>query len=163
MSSNNSVGRMSLMLCPKAQKLCDSMMGSRSISQKSSIPTSNNYYKKKFAYMRTVTAKVDIFSFGVIILEYLTAQRPTGLAEEDGLPVTLNHIVERAIAENKLLQVIDPALVSNLTENQDKVAEELLKLALFCTSSAPEQRPDIKSLLTSLKKLKVQQSRQDWQ
>lgn len=111
--------------------------------------------------MRTVTTKVDIFSLGVIIMEYLTAKRPTSLAEEDGLPVTLNHIVERAILQDKLLQVIDPALLSSITRDQEKAAKELFKLALICTSSAPEQRPDIKYLLTSLKKLNVQQARRN--
>lgn len=29
--------------------------------------------------------KVDIFSFGIIVMEFLTKQRPTGLMEENGL------------------------------------------------------------------------------
>lgn len=89
-------------------------------------------------------------------MELLTRQRPTSIAEEDGVPVTLNHVVERGISEHKVHQVLDPSLLSSITEDQEKVAEGLLKLALVCASSSPQQRPDIQHLLSSLRKLTLQ-------
>lgn len=123
------------------------------ISSASAFEGTIGYMAPEFAYMRTVTTKVDIFSFGVIIMEFLTKRRPTDTAEVDGLPVTLNHIVEKAIAEGKILHVIDPALASTITEDQEEILEEILQLALSCTCPAPENRPDINYVLSSLIKL----------
>ena len=86
-------------------------------------------------------------------MESLTKQRPTSLTEEDGLPVTLSHIVERAMNEGKLLHVIDPALASSITKDEEKMVEEILRLALSCSCPAPENRPDITAVLSSLMKL----------
>lgn len=99
--------------------------------------------------MRTLTTKVDIFSFGIIIIEFLTRKRPTGLTEE----VTLRHFMEKAIAEDKALHVIDPDLTSSITRNEEEIVIEIFKLALSCTSPTPENRPEINSVLSYLMKL----------
>ena len=99
---------------------------------------------------------MDVFSFGIIIMEFLTKQRPTSPTEEDGLPVTLSHIVERAMNEGKLLHVIDPDLASRVTKDEEEIVEEILKLALSCTCTVPENRPDITDVLSSLMKLNKQ-------
>lgn len=106
--------------------------------------------------MSKVTTKVDVFSFGVIVMELLTKQRPTGLIEDEGVPISLRQLVERALENGtgRLLQILDPVLVLNVSKNQEEVLEELLKLALFCTSPTPESRPDMKAVLSTLLKLK---------
>ncbi|KAL2924939.1 LRR receptor-like serine/threonine-protein kinase FLS2 [Bienertia sinuspersici] len=119
------------------------------------------YIAPEFAYMRTLTTKVDIFSFGVIIMEFLTKQRPTSLAEEGGSPVTLRHHVEMALAEDKPLYVIDSDLTSSMTRNEEEIVKQLLQLALFCTSKTPEHRPHINSVLSCIMKLETALSCQD--
>lgn len=107
--------------------------------------------------MRNVTTKVDVFSFGVVVMEFLTKRRPTGLKEEDGLPVSLRQLVEKALASgNKgILQVLDPVLALNASnKDQMEALEELFKLALLCTSPNPEDRSNMKEVLSSLLKLK---------
>lgn len=110
----------------------------------------------EFAYMRKITTKVDVFSFGVIVMELLTRQRPTGLMEENGLPLSLHQLVEEALANGSdlLLEVLDPLLTSNISKEQEASAEELLKLALFCTNQNPEERPIVNEVLSALLKLK---------
>ena len=106
--------------------------------------------------MRNVTTKVDVFSFGVVVMEFLTKRRPTGLMEEDGLPVSLRQLVEKALASGTkgILQVLDPVLALNASKEQMEALEELFKLALFCTSPDPEERPNMNEALSFLLKLK---------
>ncbi|KDO42843.1 hypothetical protein CISIN_1g038766mg, partial [Citrus sinensis] len=110
------------------------------------------YLAPEFAYMRIVTTKVDVFSFGIVVMEFLTKRRPTGLDEENGLsPISLRQLVEKALANgiNGVRQITDPKLVSSIYEEQEQhqVLEELFKLALVCTSSNPEDRPNMNELL----------------
>lgn len=106
--------------------------------------------------MSKVTTKVDVFSFGIIVMEFLTKKRPTGLIEEDGMPISLCQLAEKALENGgeKLLQILDPELVMNVSKQQEEVLEELLKLALFCTNPNPENRPNMKDVLSTILKLK---------
>ncbi|PON39957.1 Tyrosine-protein kinase [Parasponia andersonii] len=110
----------------------------------------------EFAYMSKVTTKVDVFSFGTIVMEFLTKQRPTGLIEEDGMPISLRQLVEKALENGraKLLQILDPELVLSVYKQQEEILEELFKLALFCTNPNPEDRPNMKDVVSTLLKLK---------
>lgn len=102
-----------------------------------------------------VTTKADIFSFGVIVMEFLTKRRPTGLIEEDGLPISLHCLIEKALADGMKgqHQILDPMLVLNISKEHEEVLEEVLKLALFCSHPNPEARPDINEVLSILSKL----------
>lgn len=112
------------------------------------------FYVSEFAYMRKVTIKLDIFSFGIIVMELITAKRPTGFTEK-GLLITLSQLVQKALAYgiNGLLQIVHPRLVSCATKKQE-VLEGLLHLALSCTSPDPENQSDMESVLSFLLKLR---------
>ncbi|KAL6206820.1 hypothetical protein ACLB2K_024066 [Fragaria x ananassa] len=114
-----------------------------SLSTASAFQGTIGYLAPEFAYMRKITTKVDVFSFGVIVMELLTRQRPTGIMEENGQPMSLHQLVEKALANgsHSLLEVLDPMLTSNISKVQEASAEELLKLALICTNQIPEERP----------------------
>ena len=88
-------------------------------------------------------------------MEFLTKRRPTGLAADDGMPLTLREMVDMGLASEskRLLQMMDPFLASTATEKAGEVLEEVLKLALSCTCTDPEDRPDMNEVLSSLLKL----------
>lgn len=121
----------------------------------SMILTCLKHVSAEFAYMRKVTTKVDVFSFGIIVMEFLIKQRPTGLMEENGLPMSLHQLVEKALANGikNILQVLDPMLASNISKEQEEIAEELLKLALVCSNPNPDNRPNMNEVLSTLLKL----------
>lgn len=106
--------------------------------------------------MRKVTTKVDVFSFGIIIMEMITKKRPTGLTAEDGSSITLSQLVHQALQPgiNGLDQIVDPHLMSSTAKINHEALEGLLHLALSCTSQDPENRPNMEQVLTSLSKIR---------
>ncbi|XP_057949233.1 LRR receptor-like serine/threonine-protein kinase FLS2 [Malania oleifera] len=127
------------------------------LSSASAFEGTIGYLPPEFAYMRKVTTKVDVFSFGTIMMEFLTKRRPIGLTQEDGFPITLRQLVEKTLAcgRNQLLQVVDMNLVSNIScEKHVEIIKELFQLALSCTYPNPEDRPHMCELLSLLLKLK---------
>ncbi|KAJ9565607.1 LOW QUALITY PROTEIN: hypothetical protein OSB04_001573 [Centaurea solstitialis] len=125
-----------------------------SVSSGSAFEGTIGYLAPEFAYMRKVTTKVDVFSFGIIMMEFITRKRPTGLTEEDGLQITLPQLVDQAVSSgfNEVIEIVDPDLNSNFSTKQ-RVIEQLLKLALCCTRMDPEDRPDMNEVLSSLSKI----------
>lgn len=125
------------------------------------LPTFNFLMKNmlfcvsELAYMRKVTTKVDVFSFGIIVMELLTKRRPTGLTAEDGSPITLSQLVQQALQHgiSGLHQILDPQLTSYTSKKQE-VLEGLLHLALSCSSPDPDNRPDMEEVLSSLSKIR---------
>ncbi|KAD3068977.1 hypothetical protein E3N88_36857 [Mikania micrantha] len=87
----------------------------------------------ELAYMRKVTTKVDVFSFEIImIMEFITRKRPTGLTEDEGIQITLPELIEQALDEtNELIEILDPDLASNFSTNHG-VVYQILQLALCC-------------------------------
>ncbi|KAK6932240.1 Protein kinase domain [Dillenia turbinata] len=83
-------------------------------------------------------------------------RRPTGVVEENGLPITLCELVEIALDNGKeeLLQILYPSLASCLTKKPEETIEKLLKLALIFICPTPEGRRDMKEVSASLMKLK---------
>lgn len=107
----------------------------------------------EFAYVGKVTPKADVFSFGVIIMEFLTKKRPTSCLEENRMPITLQQYVEKFLAHavEGVPQFLDPQLLSTVkTAGEKEKIVKLLELALFCTRQLPEDRPDMNEVLSTL-------------
>lgn len=117
-------------------------------------------FSTEFAYMRKVTTKADVFSFGVIVMEFLTKKRPTGSFEESGVPVTLQQYIKKCLDHGSegFAHFLDPHLISSVeTDVEEEKLVKLLELALSCTQQNPDDRPDMNEVLTALLKISGRQ------
>ncbi|KAM0003494.1 putative protein kinase RLK-Pelle-LRR-XII-1 family [Helianthus debilis subsp. tardiflorus] len=122
-----------------------------SVSSASAFQGTIGYLAPGFAYMRKVTTKVDIFSFGIVMMEFITRKRPTRLTEDD---ITLPQLIEQSVSNgiNGLIEIVDPDLASDFSTKHDVVAQ-ILQMALRCTRPDPDDRPDMNEILSSLTKI----------
>ena len=94
-----------------------------------------------------VTEKCDIYSFGVVLLELVTGRSPVQPLEQGGDLVTY---VRRAIqAAVPTFELFD----KRLDLSAPKTTEEMslvLKIALFCTSASPLNRPTMREVIAML-------------
>lgn len=110
----------------------------------------------EYAYTMNVTEKCDIYSFGVVLLELLTGRRPIQPVEEGGDLVTW--VKEAMQLHKSVSRVFDVRL--DLTDVV--VIEEMLlvlKVALFCTSSLPSERPTMREVVRMLMEASTRKAR----
>ncbi|KAH6809111.1 protein kinase family protein [Perilla frutescens var. frutescens] len=97
---------------------------------------------ESFQKRSTATAKSDVFSFGIVVLEIVSGRRAVDLTYPDDQIILLDWI-RRLSDEGTLLQAGDS---SRLSDESYKVSEmELfIKLGLMCTFHEPQSRPSMK-------------------
>lgn len=99
------------------------------------------YLAPEYAVTGRVTTKVDVFSFGVILMELITGRK----ALDETQPEESMHLVTwfRRMHLNKdtFRKAIDPAI--NLTEETLASVSTVAELAGHCCAREPYQRPDM--------------------
>ncbi|KAK7859317.1 U-box domain-containing protein 35 [Quercus suber] len=94
-------------------------------------------------YQRTglLSPQSDVYAFGMVILQLLTAKPAIALA----------HVVETALSDGKLLEILDQEGGNWPIE----VAKELAEMGLSCAELRRQDRPDLKDkVLPALERLK---------
>lgn len=99
------------------------------------------YLAPEYAVTGKVTTKVDVFSFGVVLMELLTGM----MALDEDRPEESQYLVawfwNTKSSKEKLMAAVDSAL-----DVKDEIAESisaLAELAGHCTAREPAQRPDM--------------------
>ncbi|XP_061993366.1 receptor-like kinase TMK3 [Rosa rugosa] len=107
------------------------------------------YKAPEYALYRQISAKADVFSFGVILLELTTGKRAVdkSFPESDPhLPTWFsNQVINKGkggIVWDELKRVIDPPIVST-DPNIVSSFLEIAKLAISCCNKDPNLRPDM--------------------
>ncbi|KAI4349337.1 hypothetical protein L6164_009937 [Bauhinia variegata] len=117
----------------------------------SMVAGSYGYIAPEYGYTLKVDEKIDIYSYGVVLLELLIGKRP--LDPEFGESVDIVEWIRRKIRDNKSLEeALDPNV-----GNSKHVQEEMLlvlRIALLCTAKLPKDRPSMRDVIMMLEEAK---------
>ncbi|KAM7271360.1 hypothetical protein ACFE04_030574 [Oxalis oulophora] len=105
------------------------------------------YLAPEYALMGQLTKKADVFSFGVLLLELVSGRSSSKAAFGEDLVVLVEWTWELK-DEGRLLEIVDPEL-AQYPENE---ILRFIKVALFCTQGAANQRPNMKQVVDMLSK-----------
>uniref|UniRef100_A0ACD5ZGV9 Uncharacterized protein n=1 Tax=Avena sativa TaxID=4498 RepID=A0ACD5ZGV9_AVESA len=117
-------------------------LSSRTVYKKTGLAGTLFYLDPEYQRTGQVSVKSDTYSFGMVILQLLTARPPIGLPE----------LVERAVEDGELTGVLDgSAGYWPLRE-----AYDLAQLGLSCLEMRSKNRPDLRSVVAvELERLKL--------
>ncbi|XP_006412927.2 MDIS1-interacting receptor like kinase 1 [Eutrema salsugineum] len=113
----------------------------------SMVAGSYGYIAPEYGYTLKVDEKIDIYSYGVVLLELLTGRRP--LEPEFGESVDIVEWVRNKIRDNiSLEEALDPN-VGNCRYVQEEMLL-VLQIALLCTTKLPKDRPSMRDVISML-------------
>lgn len=101
----------------------------------------------ELGYTLKIDEKVDIYSYGVVLLELLTGKRP--LDSEFGESIDIVEWIQRKIRDNKSLEEALDSSVGNCKHVQEEMLL-VLRIALLCTAKLPKDRPSMRDVITML-------------
>lgn len=102
---------------------------------------------ESFQKRSTATAKADVFSFGIVVLEVVSGRRAVDLTYPDDRIILLDWI-RRLSDEERLVEAGDTLLKDRSSKLQEM--ELLLRLGLMCTLNEPQSRPSMKWIVELL-------------
>jgi serine/threonine protein kinase len=108
------------------------------------------YRAPELSKLKKASAKTDVYSLGVIILELLTGKSPAETTNGMDLPQWVASIVK----EEWTSEVFDLELMRD--GDNGPAGDELvdtLKLALHCVDQSPSVRPDAREVLRQLEQI----------
>ncbi|XP_020096126.1 leucine-rich repeat receptor-like serine/threonine-protein kinase At1g17230 isoform X1 [Ananas comosus] len=121
----------------------------------SAVAGSYGYIAPEYAFTMKVTEKCDIYSLGVILLELVTGQPPIQPLEKGGDLVNwVRRLMQNAAPQSEIFD-------SRLDLSSKSTIEEMslvLKIALFCTSESPLDRPTMREVISMLVDARVSSS-----
>ncbi|MED6173036.1 hypothetical protein PIB30_055548 [Stylosanthes scabra] len=112
----------------------------------SMIAGSYGYIAPEYGYSLKVDEKIDIYSYGVVLLELLTGKRP--LDPEFGESIDIVGWIRRKIDNKSPKEALDPSVGSSKHVQEEMLL--VLKIALLCTAKLPKDRPSMRDVIMML-------------
>lgn len=114
---------------------------------------------------KRLSQQADVYSFGVLTLEVLTAKapsqfpsptRPKNVESEDEESVDLPKWVRSVVRDEWTAEVFDPELLRYKNIEEELVA--MLHVAMACVVPLPEKRPTMMEVAKMIEEIRVEQS-----
>jgi tRNA A-37 threonylcarbamoyl transferase component Bud32 len=121
----------------------------------SNIRGSIGYMAPEYAACSRITSKVDVYSYGIVLLEMVSGRSPTCEMFLDGT-TTLRQWVVEVIGDGNPLRVVAPQFLERSASSDYSIEDEtikLLKLGLVCSSDAPQNRPTMREVVNILSRM----------
>lgn len=127
----------------------------------SGVAGSCGYIAPEYAYTLRVNEKSDVYSFGVVLLELITGKRPNDDSFGENKDI-VKWVTEVALASAEVgsgmatnpridwAKLIDQRMNPSTTDYEE--IENVLNVALLCTSASPMSRPSMRRVVELLKK-----------
>uniref|UniRef100_A0A0E0M127 Protein kinase domain-containing protein n=1 Tax=Oryza punctata TaxID=4537 RepID=A0A0E0M127_ORYPU len=114
------------------------------------VAGTNGYMAPEYLMHGALSAKADVFSFGVVVLEIVSGHKNSSFApppdsDADNL---LDH-AWRLYKKGRSIELLDPAVKSTAATEQ---VELLVRIGLLCVQADPRMRPDMKRVVIILSK-----------
>ena len=145
---------------PKVADFGLSKLQNRSVLKNSSfskIRGTRGYMAPEWVFNLPITSKVDVYSYGIVVLEMVTGKDPSrsvhamddgGVAEHKRLVTWVREKMNKAAANTSLLEeIIDPMLESKYDISEMKA---LVQVALQCVEEDKDVRPTMSQVVEML-------------
>ena len=101
----------------------------------------------EYAFTMKITEKCDIYSFGVVLLELITGQSPIQPLEQGG---DLVNWVRKFMQSMVPISGIFDCRLNLSSKSTVEEMSLVLKIALFCTSESPFDRPNMREVIAMM-------------
>lgn len=101
----------------------------------------------EYGYTLKVDEKIDIYSYGVVLLELLTGKKPLEASFEEC--VDMVEWVRKKRSKGGLEKALDPTIAGRCKHVQEEMLL-VLRIALLCTAKLPKERPSMRDIVTML-------------
>ncbi|KAJ4841086.1 hypothetical protein Tsubulata_030205 [Turnera subulata] len=113
------------------------------------------YMAPEYGLDGVVSTKIDVYSFGILLMEIFTRRKPTDEMFDEGM--SLRRWVDDSLPSS-IVSIMDNNMLN--TENGHPVNEEnclgsIMELALQCTHEFPEERINMIEISARLKKIRM--------
>lgn len=132
-----------------------------------SLPTGRlvgtfGYMPPEYAQYGEVSPKVDVYAFGVVIYELISAKEAIvkangSLADSKGIVALFEEVLIQPDPSDDLRKLIDPRLGDNYPIDS---ARKMAQLAKACTHENPQLRPSMRSIVVAL--MTLSSTTEDW-
>uniref|UniRef100_A0A5B7BUP3 non-specific serine/threonine protein kinase n=1 Tax=Davidia involucrata TaxID=16924 RepID=A0A5B7BUP3_DAVIN len=120
------------------------------------------YMPPEYAQYGDVSPKVDVYAFGVVLYELISAKEAIvktngSTAESKGLVALFDEVLSQPDPKEDLGKLVDPRLGDNYPLDS---VRKMAQLAKACTHETPQLRPSMRSIVVAL--MTLSSSTEDW-
>ncbi|XP_049932168.1 probable LRR receptor-like serine/threonine-protein kinase At3g47570 isoform X2 [Nymphaea colorata] len=141
------------------------LLGCKSSTLTETLGTTG-YIAPEFGLAGRVTTKVDVYSFGVLLLEIFTRRKPTDVMFTGD--ASLRQWVAEALP-HAILEVVDGCLLNQIgssssnngqqepagSTTRDELLVSIMQVGLSCSRESPTERIDMREVVAQLKKIRA--------
>ncbi|KAK7269163.1 hypothetical protein RIF29_21879 [Crotalaria pallida] len=113
----------------------------------SMVAGSYGYIAPEYGYTLKVDEKIDIYSYGVVLLELITGKMPLDPAFEESGDIV--EWIRKKRNNNTLQEALDSTIAGQCKHVQEEMLL-VLRIALLCTAKLPKERPTMRDIITML-------------